>query len=100
VDPQVYLATRQRVRDAYFPVPDWDITTLMSQEQKDSITVLIIPAEWFDNISGSLGGTWQETGKELVPVEHSMFGNRNLGFVTWKQRDHRVFRRRNALGSH
>jgi hypothetical protein len=93
VDPQVYLAARQRASDVYFPNPDSGIIAKMSQAQKDSITVLLIPPDWIPDTTLSLGGNWQMTGQELVPGGHSILGNNNLGFVSWTLNDLKVARR-------
>lgn len=98
VEDQAYLAARQRARDAYYPIDvpgpfNGNIFPLMSQEQKESITVLIVrPTSAADAIR-SFGGSWFETGQELVPTGRGIFGNRNLGLVTQRLDDLRVFRR-------
>jgi hypothetical protein len=98
VDPQVYLAARQRARDVYYPISvpgplDMNAIPQMSQEQKDSITVLIIQPGWAHDVTRGLGGSWSETGQELVPTGHGIFGNRSLGLVTSTLADLCVFRR-------
>lgn len=98
VEDQVYLAVRQRARDVYYPIDvpgpfNGNIFPLMSQEQKKSITVLILrPTSAADAIK-NFGGSWFETGQELAPTGHGIFGNRNLGLVTQRLDDLRVFRR-------
>jgi hypothetical protein len=98
VEDQAYLAARQRARDVYYPISipgpfDGDIFPLMSQEQKESVTVLIIrPTSAADAIK-SFGGSWFETGQEIVPTGHGIFGNRNLGLVTQGLDELHVFRR-------
>ena len=99
VDSQVYLPARQRAQDAYFPNPDLGIISRMSQVQKDSITVLLIQPDWVADTTQSLGGTWQETGQELLPRGHSVFGNNNLGFISWTLNDIKVFRRTSVSDS-
>lgn len=99
VEAQVYVAARQRARDAYYPIAvpgpfDGNVIPLMSKEQKDSITVLVIRPTSADDAIKGLGGSWYETGQELVPLGHGIFGDRNLGLVTWTLNDHRVLRRR------
>jgi hypothetical protein len=98
VEDQAYLAARQRARDAYYPIDvpgpfNGNIFPLMSQEQKESITVLIVRPTSADDAIKSFGGSWFETGQELVPTGHGIFGNRNLGLVTQTLDDLRVFRR-------
>jgi hypothetical protein len=65
----------------------------MSQEQKESITVLIVRPTSADDAIKSFGGSWFETGQELVPTGRGIFGNRNLGLVTQTLDDLLVFRR-------
>lgn len=98
VEDQAYLATRQRTRDAYYPISipgpfDGNIFPLMSKEQKDSITVLIVRPTSAEDAIKSFGGSWYETGQELIPTGHGIFGSRNLGLVTQTLDDLRVFRR-------
>ncbi len=93
VDAEVYLATRQLAEDAYFPNPDLQIISKMSQKQKESITLLVIQPSWIRDTTQSLGGTWQETGQELSPNGHSVFGNNNMGFISWTLNDLKVLRR-------
>jgi hypothetical protein len=98
VEDQAYLAARQRARDVYYPIDvpgpfNGNIFPLMSQEQKKSITVLIVRPTSADDAIKSFGGSWFETGQELVPTGHGIFGNRNLGLVTQTLDDLRVFRR-------
>jgi hypothetical protein len=98
VEDQAYLAARQRARDAYYPIDvpgpfNGNIFPLMSQAQKASITIVIVrPTSAADAIR-NFGGSWFETGQELVPTGHGIFGNRNLGLVTQTLDDLRVFRR-------
>jgi hypothetical protein len=98
VEDQAYLAARQRARDVYYPISvpgpfDGNIFPLMSQEQKKSITVLIVRPTSAGDAIKSFGGSWFETGQELVPTGHGIFGSRNLGLVTQTLDDLRVFRR-------
>jgi hypothetical protein len=98
VEDQVYIAARQRARDVYYPISvpgpyDGNVFPLMSQEQKDSITVLIVRPTSAADAKRILGGSWSETGQELVPTGNGIFGNRNLGLVTQTLDDLRVFRR-------
>jgi len=98
VEDQVYIAARQRARDVYYPISvpgpyDGNVFPLMSKEQKDSITVLIVRPTSAADAQRKLGGRWFETGQELVPTGHGIFGNRNLGLVTQTLDDLRVFRR-------
>ena len=94
VDTTGYLAVRQRARDAYFPETEWPIIPLMSKQQKDSITVLLIPASLFEYAANGLGGRWYETGQMIAPTGHNIFGNRRVGLVTFRPIDLTVYRRR------
>lgn len=93
-DPAGYLAARLLARDVYFPNTDWDIIPLMSQQQKDSITVVVIRPEYVEAVTKGLGGKWQGTGQRLAPRGRSIFGNRNMGFLTVEPVDLVVYRRR------
>lgn len=93
VDPKVYLAARQRAADAYFPNPDFDIISKMSEEEKESITVVLIPPDWIEDTTRELGGQWADTGEELRPSGQGLFGNKNLGFLSGTLKDIRVLRR-------
>ncbi len=75
------------MRDAYFPNPDLEIIPLMSQQQRNSITVILVPREWAADVTKSLGGIWEDTGQGLAPADHPIFGNINLGFLTWNSVD-------------
>jgi len=94
VDIRGYLAVRQRARDAYFPETEERIIPLMSQQQKDSITVLLIPSWELEYTTNGLGGQWKETGQEFAPTGRNIFGNRRLGLVTFRPIDLTVYRRR------
>ena len=94
VDTTGYLAVRQRARDAYFPETEVRIIPLMSQQQKDSITVLLIPSSELEYTTNGLGGQWQETGQMIAPTGRNIFGNRRVGLVTFRPIDLRVYRRR------
>jgi hypothetical protein len=92
-DVRGYLAVRQRARDAYFPETEERIIPLMSQQQKDSITVLLIPPSELEYTATGLGGHWEETGQVLAPTGHNLFGNRRMGLVTFRPTDLTVYRR-------
>ncbi len=94
VDTRGYLAVRQRARDAYFPEAEGPIIPLMSQQQKDSITVLLIPSAALEYTTNGLGGQWQETGQTIAPTGRNIFGNRRMGLVTFSPIDLTVYRRR------
>jgi hypothetical protein len=94
VDITGYLAVRQRARDAYFPVTEGPIIPLMSQQQKDSITVLLIRSSESEYTTNGLGGQWQETGQWIAPTGRNIFGNRRVGLVTFMPIDLTVYRRR------
>lgn len=94
VDITGYLAVRQRARDAYFPETEGLIIPLMSQRQKDSITVLLIPKPELEYTINGLGGQWQETGQTIAPTGRNIFGNRRVGLVTFRPIDLAVYRRR------
>jgi len=94
VDTRGYLAVRQRARDAYFPEAEERIIPLMSQQQKDSITVLLIPSSELEYTINGLGGQWKETGQMIGPTGRNIFGNRRLGLVTFRPIDLTVYRRR------
>lgn len=93
VDPEVYFAARRVAKDAYFPNPDLEIISKMSQMQRDSITLLVIQPGWIRDTTQMLGGKWQETGQELRPSTHGVFGTDRAGFVSWALKDLRVLRR-------
>ena len=93
VDTPAYLAVRQRAQDAYFPQTEVNIIPLMSQQQKDSITVLLIPPSQLQYTTNGLGGQWEETGQTIVPTGHNIFGTRKVGVVTFPPIDLRVYRR-------
>lgn len=92
-DIRGYLAVRQRARDAYFPETEERIIPLMSEQQKDSITVLLIPASELEYVTKGLGGQWQETGQVFAPTGRNIFGTRRLGLVTFSPANLRVYRR-------
>ena len=93
VEPVAYETTRDRARDAYFPNPDFEITELMTQQQKDSVTVVLVRSDWGGDITRALGGSWHETGENLAPAAQSIFDDRNLGFLTARFSGLRVYRR-------
>jgi hypothetical protein len=93
VDSEAYLAARVRAADAYFPNPDLDILSRMSLEERRSITVLVIEPSWITDTTRLIGGKWKETGQELVPEGHSIFGSDSLGFISWSLKDLKVLRR-------
>jgi hypothetical protein len=94
VDITGYLAVRQRARDAYFPTTEGPIIPLMSQQQKDSIAVLLIRSSELEYTTNGLGGQWQETGQRIAPTGRNFFGNRRVGLVTFMPIDLTVYRRR------
>ena len=94
VDETGYLAVRQRARDAYFPTTEGPIIPLMSQEQKDSITVLLIRSSAVKYTTNGLGGQWQETGQRIAPTGRNIFGYRRVGLLTLSPIDLTVYRRR------
>jgi len=94
VDVTGYLAVRQRARDAYLPFTEEPIIPLMSQQQKDSITVLLIPSSELEYSTNGLGGQWQDTGQRIAPTGHNIFGNRRVGLLTFRPIDLTVYRRR------
>jgi hypothetical protein len=93
-EPIAYEAARAHARDAYFPNPDFDIIALMSQQQRNSITVMLVRSEWSAAVARAPGGTWEDTGQDLAPLDHPFFGNLNLGFLTWRFSGLHVYRRR------
>jgi len=94
VDVTGYLAVRQRARDAYFPTAEGPIIPLMSQQQKDSITVLLIPPSELEYTTNGLGGQWRDTGETIVPTGRNIFGDRRVGLVTFRPINLTVYRRR------
>jgi hypothetical protein len=94
VDAPGYLAVRQRARDAYLAEAEVPIVPLMSPQQKDSITVLLIPRSISEYTTNGLGGQWQETGQKITPTGSNIFGNRRVGLVTFRPIDLTVYRRR------
>jgi hypothetical protein len=94
VDHEGYLAARPLAKDVYLPtIPGGGILLLLSQQQKDSITVLVIHPEELSEVLKTFGGDWQMTGK-LAPTQRSLFGDRNLGFVTFRPNTLVALRRR------
>lgn len=94
VDFRGYLAVRQRARDAYFPVAEEPIIPQMSQQQRDSITVVLVPPSDLEYATAGLGGKWQETGQTFAPTGRNIFGSRRLGLITWGPINLTVYRRR------
>ncbi len=94
VDAVGYLAVRQRARDAYLWEAEGSIIPLMSKQQKDSITVLLIPSSALEYTINGLGGQWQETGQVFAPTGHNLFGNKRVGVVTFRPINLTVYRRR------
>jgi hypothetical protein len=94
VDTPGYLAVRQRARDAYLPEAEGPIIPLMSQQQKDAITVLLIPSSVSESTINGLGGKWHETGQKIAPTGRNIFGNRRMGLVTFRPINLTVYRRR------
>jgi hypothetical protein len=94
VDTPGYLAVRQRARHAYLPEAEEAIIALMSQQQKDSIMVLLIRSSQLEYTTNGLGGRWQETGQMIAPTGRNIFGNRRMGVVTFRPIDLTVYRRR------
>jgi len=94
VDTPGYLAVRHRARDAYLAEAEGPIIPLMSQQQKDSITVLLIPPSQLEYTTNGLGGQWQETGQMIAPTRRNLFGRRRVGIVTFRPIDLTVYRRR------
>lgn len=92
-EPMAYEAVRARARDAYFPNPDLEIIPLMSQQQKEAIDVVLIRREWAPDVTKALGGTWEDTGRDLAPADTPFFGSTNLGFLAWKFVGLHVYRR-------
>ena len=89
-----YMAVKNRAHDVYLPTSDWDIIPLMSKEQKDSITVLILRPEYVSIVPQELGGNWKPTGEALIPQGHIFLGGKlNLGFLTISDAHLLVFRR-------
>jgi hypothetical protein len=94
VDHEGYLAARPLAKDVYLPtIPGGGILLLLSQQQKDSITVLVIHPEELSEVLKTFGGDWQMSGK-LAPTQRSLFGDRNLGFVTFRPNTLVALRRR------
>jgi hypothetical protein len=94
VDAPGYLAVRQRARDAYLQEAEGPIIPLMSQQQKDSITVLLIPSSLLEYTTNGLGGQWQEAGQKIAPAGRNLFGNRRVGVLTFRPINLTVYRRR------
>jgi hypothetical protein len=94
VDTPGYLAVRQRARDAYLPEAEGPIIPLLSQQQKDAITVLLIPSSISESTINGLGGQWHETGQKIAPIGRNIFGNRRMGLVTFRPINLTVYRRR------
>ena len=94
VDARGDLAARQRARDAYLAEAEGPIIPLMSQQQKDSVKVLLIPPSELEYTTNGLGGQWQETGQRMAPTRRNIFGNRRVGMVTFRPIDLTVYRRR------
>jgi hypothetical protein len=94
VDFTGYLAVRKRARDAFFPTTEEPIIPLMSRQQKESITVLLIPPSELEYAVNGLGGQWQETGQRFFPTGRNIFGNRRVGLLTFGPISLAVYRRR------
>jgi len=94
VDYTGYLAVRERAQDAYLPYTDWHVIPLMSAEQKDSITILLMAPAEVKSTTQDLGGQWYPTGQAFVPTGRNIFGYRRVGVLTWPPIDLTVYRRR------
>jgi hypothetical protein len=97
VDFTSYYAAKKRAMDVFFQYPEWDILPLMSKEQKDSITVILVRPEEAGNVIHGLGGAWNQTGDMLAPSKRGLFEGRGLGFLSHDDNKIQVFRRRNEL---
>jgi MFS family permease len=94
VDAQGYLAARNIAADVYLPeIAGGDILDQLSEQQKDSITVLVIRPEDGARVLAVFGSQWQPTSQRLAPTQHLLFARRNLGFLSLKPVDLVVYRR-------
>jgi hypothetical protein len=94
VDQAPYYAARGQARDVFFPIPDWDMFQLMSAEQKDSITVVLVRPEHAVMAIRGLGGAWYPTGDMLAPSKNGLFEGKGWGFISLPDTQIQVFRRR------
>ncbi len=93
-DEASYLAVVGPARQAYMPLADWDIIELMSDEQKNSVNVLLVRQDWLNKAIREFGGQWSATGQELVPSGHILLdGKEALGFLSIPDNHLMVFRR-------
>ncbi|MGA3159758.1 MAG: hypothetical protein ABSC77_00970 [Terracidiphilus sp.] len=94
VDYAPYYAARMKTRDVFSPIPDWDIFQLMSAEQRNSITVVLVRPEKVEMAIRGLGGAWYPTGDKLAPSKIGLFEGKGLGFISLPDNQIQVFRRR------
>jgi len=94
VDQHSYYTAKVCARDVYFSNPDWPIFPLMSQQQKDSISVIVVHSENAATAIQGLGRNWSETGEQLVPSTTGIFDGKGMGFISLPSNHLVVFRRR------
>jgi hypothetical protein len=94
IDSEGYLAARTIAADVYLPeIAGGDILDQLSEEQRKSITVLVIRPEDAARVLASFGDQWQPTGQHLAPTEHLLSAGRNAGFLSLKPVDLVVYRK-------
>jgi hypothetical protein len=93
VEYDAYFPARVKAKDVYYQVIDWNTFHLMSQQQKDSVSVIIDRPENIDETIRGLGGLWHMTGERLEPTRKGMFQGRGFGFLSIENYDLVVLRR-------
>ncbi len=89
VSPQAYFPAKLTGATTLF----WDPGTWMSPDQKDRVTVCVIDPKklWVLKV---LGGTWYNTGPDLIPVHTGLFGSEDRwGFLSLPNYRLSVYRR-------
>jgi hypothetical protein len=95
VDFAGFFPTAKIARDTFTPLVDtWNMTDLMSQEERNSVTILILRPKDVSQVMAALGGTWWPTGDKMVPTEKSLFEGKRLGFLSFEVSEAVVYRRR------
>lgn len=94
VDPQAYYPAKLTGAEVFF----WDPGSTLSAAQKISLTACVISPDRIGLLK-ELGGTWHNTGEEIVPLHQGLFG-RDLkwGFLSLPNYRLSVYRRVQPTG--
>jgi hypothetical protein len=94
VDPQVYYPAKLTGAAVFF----WDPGSRMSSAQESGLTACIIGPERLGLLK-EFGGTWDNTGEEIIPAHTGLFGtNLKWGFLSLPNYRLSVYRRVPASG--